>query len=154
IEAEARASGDIHGNHENAVDDLLRGLGLSILDTDRPPRIPLTGRMLLSFLPNIGRHDERVPYLTPELHHLLLQKARPRIPPVGGVSSKPGFQFAGSEVYRDRIVAASVFTGSPFSSSFSLSHGGHGDWMSGSLDMSDFTRVRNEARKRLERSLK
>jgi signal transduction histidine kinase len=148
IEAEARVSGDIHNDHEDAVDDLLRRLGLSILDANSPPRIPLTGRLLLSFLPNIGHHDERVSHLTPDLHRLLLQKARTRIPLVGGVSSRPGFQFAGNEVYRDRIVAASVFTGSPFSSSF-----GHGT-MSGSLDPGDFARVRSEAKRRLARSLR
>jgi signal transduction histidine kinase len=148
IEAEARASGDVHNDHEAAVDGLLRELGLSILDANRPPRIPLTGRLLLSFLPNIRRRDETDSYLTADLHRLLLQKARTRIPLVGGVSSRPGFQFAGSEVYRDRIVAASVFTGSPFSSSFS-----HGP-MSGSPDLSDFARVRSEAKRGLERSLR
>ncbi|HZF37384.1 MAG TPA: GAF domain-containing protein, partial [Blastocatellia bacterium] len=79
---------------------------------------PLTARLLLSFLPNTGRHDENASYIAPDLHRLLLQKARTRIPLVGGVSSRPGFQFAGNEVYHDEIVAASIFTGSPFSSSF------------------------------------
>jgi signal transduction histidine kinase/GAF domain-containing protein len=118
IEAEVRVSGDVHNDHKDAVDDLLRQLGLSILDTDSHRRMPLTGRLLLSFLPNVGRHDERISYLAPELHRLLLQNAGARIPLVGGVSSRPGFQFAGSEVYHDRIVAARVSTGSPFSSSF------------------------------------
>lgn len=148
IEAEARASGDVHDAQEAAVDGLLRELGLSILDANRPPRIPLTGRLLLSFLPNVSRRDERASSLTLELHRLLLQKARTRIPLVGGVTSGPGFQFAGGEVYRDRIVAASVFTGSPFSSSFS--HGA----MSGSLDASEIARVRGEAKRGLERSMK
>ena len=148
IEAEARVSADVHNDHEAAVDGLLRELGLSILDADRPPRIPLTVRMLLSFLPNVSRRDEKASYLTPELHRLLLQKARIRIQLVGGVSSRPGFQFAGAEVYRDRIVVASVFSGSPFS--LSLSHGP----MSGSPDLSDFARIRSEAKRGLERSLK
>ncbi len=148
IEAEVRVSGDVHNDQEDAVDDLLRQLRLSILDTDRPPRIPLTGHLLLSFLPNVGRHDERDSYLAPDLHRLLLRKARTRIPLVGGVSSRPGFQFAGNEVYRDRIVAASIFTGSPFSSSF-----GHGS-MSGSLAISDFERIRSEAKRGLERSMR
>src|SRR5262245_11234537 len=148
IEAEAHASADVKNDHEAAVDGLLRELGLSILDANRPPRVPLTVRMLLSFLPNVSRRDEKVPYLTPELHRLLLQKARTRIQLVGGVSSRPGFQFAGAEVYRDRIVVASVFSGSPFS--LSLSHGP----MSGSLDPSDFARIRSEAKRGLERSLK
>ncbi len=148
IEAEAHASADVHNDHEAAVDGLLRELGLSILDANSPPRIPLTVRMLLSFLPNVSRRDEKASYLTPELHRLLLQKARMRIQLVGGVSSRPGFQFAGAEVYRDRIVVASVFTGSPFSSS--LSHGS----MSGSPDLSDFARIRSEAKRGLERSLK
>jgi signal transduction histidine kinase len=118
IEAEVCVSRDVHSDQEEAVDDLLRRLGLSILDKDSPRRMPLTGRLLLSFLPNIGRHDEKIPYFGPDLHRLLLQNAYARIPLVGGVSSSPGLQFAGSEVYHDRIVAASVFTGSPFSSSF------------------------------------
>src|SRR5262249_34000879 len=79
---------------------------------------PLIARLLLSFLPNIGRHNEKDSYIAPDLHRLILQKARTRIPLVGGVSSRPGLQFAGSEVHHDEIVAASVFTGSPFSSSF------------------------------------
>jgi hypothetical protein len=58
IEAEARVSADVYNDHEAAVDGLLRELGLSILDADRPPRIPLTVRMLLSFLPNVSRRDE------------------------------------------------------------------------------------------------
>src|SRR5215470_8161293 len=148
IEAEAHASADVHNDHEAAVDGLLRELGLSILDANSPPRIPLTVRMLLSFLPNVSRRDEKDSYLTPELHRLLLQKSRMRIQLVGGVSSRPGFQFAGAEVYRDRIVVASVFSGSPFS--LSLSHGS----MSGSPDLSDFARIRTEAKRGLERSLK
>ncbi len=148
VEAEAHASADVHNDHEAAVDGLLRELGLSILEAHRPPRIPLTVRMLLSFLPNVSRRDEKASYLTPELHRLLLQKARIRIQLVGGVTSRPGFQFAGAEVYRDRIVVASVFTGSPFS--LSLSHGS----MSGSPDLSDFARIRSEAKSGLERSLK
>ncbi len=121
IEAEVRISLNVRNNHEDAVNDLLKQLGLSLLDTDVNARMPLTGRLLLSFLPNIGRHDENISYLAPDLHRLLLQKARTRIPLVGGVSSRPGFQFAGSDVYHDEVVAASIFTGSPFSSSF-----GHG----------------------------
>src|SRR5262247_4871625 len=148
IEAEAHASADVNDDHEAAVDGLLRELGLSILDANRPPRVPLTVRMLLSFLPNVSRRDEKVPYLTPELHRLLLQKARTRIQLVGGVSSRPGFQFAGSEVYRDRIVVASVFSGSPFS--LSLSHGS----LSRTPDLSDFARIRSESKRGLERSLK
>ncbi len=149
ISAEARVSADVHNDHEAAVDGLLRELGLSILDADSsPPYTPLTVRMLLSFLPNVSRRDENASYLTPELHRLLLQKARIRIQLVGGVSSRPGFQFAGAEVYRDRIVVASVFSGSPFS--LSLSHGP----MSGSPDLSDFARIRGEAKRGLERSLK
>src|SRR5262245_6253443 len=64
IEAEAHASADVHNDHEVAVDRLLRELRLSILDADRPPRIPLTVRMILSFLPNVSRGDEKSSYLT------------------------------------------------------------------------------------------
>jgi len=119
VAAETCVSVDVHNDHEDAVNGLLKQLRLSLIDIDSRARLPLTGRLLLSFLPNTGRHDEKVSYLAPDLHRLLLQKARTRIPLVGGVSSRPGFQFAGSEVYHDRIVAASIFTGSPFSSSFS-----------------------------------
>jgi signal transduction histidine kinase len=121
IEAEVRVSVNVRFDHENAVNDLLKQLELSLLDTASNTRMPLTGRLLLSFFPNIGRHDERASYLAPDLHQLLLQKARTRITLVGGVSSKPSFQFAGSEVCHDEMVAASIFTGSPFSTSF-----GHG----------------------------
>src|SRR5262245_9207026 len=121
IEAEVRVSRGLRDNHEEAVKDLLKQLGLGLTDTEINVRNSLIGRLLLGFLPNIGRHDENLSYLAPDLHRLLLQKARTRIPLVGAVSSSPGFQFAGSEVYHDEIVAASIFTGSPFSSSF-----GHG----------------------------
>ncbi len=146
IEAEARASGDVHHNHEAAVDGLLRELGLSILETNRPPRISLTGRLLLSFLPNVHFRDDSASYLTPELHRLLRQKTGARILLVGGVSSRPGFQFAGDEVYHDRIVAASVFSGPPFSSSFS-----HGP---ATEAPGDFERVRSETQGEFQRSLR
>jgi signal transduction histidine kinase len=121
IEAEVHISRNLRDNHEGAVTDLLKQLGLSLIDTEINVRNPLTARLLLSFLPNAGRHDANASYIAPDLHRLLLQKARTRIPLVGGVSSTPGFQFAGSEVCHDEIVAASIFTGSPFSSS--LCHG-------------------------------
>jgi signal transduction histidine kinase len=117
IESKVYVSHNISDNHEGAVADLLNQLGLSI-DAEINVRNPLTARLLLSFLPNIGRHDEKSTYTAPDLHRLLLQKARTRIPLIGGVSSRPGFQFADGEVYRNEIVAASIFTGSPFSSSF------------------------------------
>jgi signal transduction histidine kinase/GAF domain-containing protein len=117
IEAKVRVSRNLRDNHEGAVSDLLEQLGLS-LDAEINARNHLSARFLLSFLPNVGRHDENTSYIAPDLHRMLMQKARTRIPLVGGVSSRPGFQFAGSEVYQDEIVAASVFTGSPFSSSF------------------------------------
>ncbi|HEY7183211.1 MAG TPA: GAF domain-containing protein [Blastocatellia bacterium] len=118
IDAEVHVSRNLRDDHEGAVADLIERLGLSLLDTEINARTPLIARLLLSFLPNIGRHDENDFYIAPDLHRLILQKARTRIPLVGGVSSRPGFQFAGSEVYHDEIVAASIFTGSPFSSSF------------------------------------
>ena len=120
IEADVRATRDLRDNHEEAVTDLLKQLRMGLLDTEINVRNSLSSRLLLAFLPNIGRHDGGASYVAPDLHRLLLQKSRTRIPLVGAVSSRPGFQFAGSEVYRDEIVAASVFTGTPFSSSFGL----------------------------------
>src|SRR5215475_2294621 len=59
IEAEAYASADVHNDHESAVDGLLRELGLSILDTNRPPRIPSPVRNPLPLPPNASRRDDK-----------------------------------------------------------------------------------------------
>lgn len=108
-------------NWEEIADDLLKKLGLSLQEEDSRIQRPLTDRLLLAFFPNIGRHDRELPYLAPELHRRLQQNARFRTPVVGGVSSRPGFQFANDEVYHNELVAARIYTGAPFSSSF-----GHG----------------------------
>jgi signal transduction histidine kinase len=125
IESKVYVSRNISDNHEGAVTDLLNQLGLSS-DAEINVRNPLTARLLLSFLPNIGRHEENSSYIAHDLHRLLLKEARIRIPLVGGVSSRPGFQFAGGDVYRNEIVTASIFTGAPFSSSFCRGLAGSG----------------------------
>ncbi|MGE0130467.1 MAG: GAF domain-containing protein [Blastocatellales bacterium] len=121
IEAEVQASVNIANDQKEAVDNLLRRLRLSLQDAESNLQTPLTDRLLLTFFPNAGRHDGSIPYLAPELHRLLQQNASFRIPAVGGVSSMPGFQFADDEIYHNELVAARIFTGAPFSSSF-----GHG----------------------------
>jgi|GEM_PF-2533306 len=121
VEAEVLVSHDVRHYHEAAIDDLLNRLEPSYLTPESSSRKPLPDRLMLTFFPNIGRHDQRAAYLAPELHRLLREKARTRIPIVGGVSSRPGFQFVGEAVYHDELVAARISTGSPFSSSF-----GHG----------------------------
>src|SRR5262245_21298300 len=70
IHAKICVSGDVQNDHKGAVDNLLRQLESSILDTDSPRGMQLTDCLLLSFLPNVGRHDENTSYLPPDLHSL------------------------------------------------------------------------------------
>src|SRR4029079_17175391 len=78
IESKVYVSRNISDNHEGAVTDLLNQLGLSS-DAEINVRTPLTARLLLSFLPNIGRHEENSSYIAHDLHRLLLKEARIRI---------------------------------------------------------------------------
>ncbi|MEP7341191.1 MAG: FIST N-terminal domain-containing protein, partial [Acidobacteriota bacterium] len=121
VEAQVCASRNLRNDHEHATHALLEDLGLNYPNPQNANQKPLTGRLLMTFFPNIGRHEGSESYLAPRLHQLLLENSRTRIPIVGGASSRPGFQFHDGQVCHDEMVAAKISSGAPFSSSF-----GHG----------------------------
>ena len=121
IEAEAAASENVLTDHKAAALNLLTQLKLDFPDPGGFVQKPLTDRLLLTFFPALGALEYGDPYLAPELHRLLRQHAFTRIPIIGGVAASPGFQFANDDVLDEALVAARIFTGSPYTSSI-----GHG----------------------------
>ncbi|MDX2039614.1 MAG: GAF domain-containing protein [Acidobacteriota bacterium] len=121
IEADVRVTPNVLSQPEAALDNLLNKLNLNLANLESNMQKPLTDRLLLTFFPNLGRHDNSVPYLAPELHGLIREKALSRVSIIGGVSSRPSFQYVADKVYRDELVAAHINTNAPFCSSF-----GHG----------------------------
>lgn len=119
IDARVGCGRDARKNRLKAVKDLLGELGLDQSENIDPN--PLANRLLITFLPGCkeGSHRKHF-YPAPELHRRLYEGMQTRIWMIGGVSSandrgrtKDGWQFAGMEVLRDSVVAASIVTGVP-----------------------------------------
>jgi signal transduction histidine kinase/GAF domain-containing protein len=111
--------------HEEAATRLLDNLELNFAETGTDPN-PQVNRLLFTFFPGFCAPGSGDKYPAPELHRLLRDLVRARVPIVGGVSSandrnRAGLQMAGSKVYTDALVAAKLSTGFPITSSI-----GHG----------------------------
>lgn len=119
IEADVAYGKNARRNRKGAVKHLLNTLRLSKSDNIDPN--PLANRLLLTFLPGCKEGTpKKCFYPAPELHRNLYEGVQARIWMIGGVSSAndmtrrtDGWQFAGREVMRDAVVAASIVTGVP-----------------------------------------
>lgn len=119
IEARVARGKDARRHRRGAIKELLDNLKIDeSLNIDPNP---LANRVILTFLPGCkGDAPKRLFYPAPGLHGRLYKGVQARIWMVGGVSSAndytrktDGWQFAGCEVLRDSIVAASILTGVP-----------------------------------------
>jgi signal transduction histidine kinase len=119
IEARVACGKDARRHRRGAIKELLDNLKIDeSLNIDPNP---LANRVILTFLPGCkGDAPKRLFYPAPGLHGRLYKGVQARIWMVGGVSSAndytrktDGWQFAGREVLRDSVVAASILTGVP-----------------------------------------
>lgn len=125
VRVEVAVSENARNDHEEATARLLGRLGLNFTETGADPN-PKVNRLLFTFFPGFGGPDSSDKYPAPELHRLLRDKVRARVPIVGGVSStndrnRAGLQLAGANAYTDALVAARLSAGFPITSSI-----GHG----------------------------
>lgn len=130
MEVSVAVSTKVQSDARAAVAEVLDELELNFTGSGTDPN-PLVNRLLLTFFPGFSRTEGDYP--APELHRLMREAVRARVPIVGGtVSSGPcrlpegtqrpaALQFAGDSVYTDALAAARLMTAFPFTSSI-----GHG----------------------------
>jgi signal transduction histidine kinase len=119
IEANVAYGANARQNPKGAITDLLSDLELDPSRQIDPN--PLANRLILTFLPGCSQDASNEGfYPAPELHSRLYEGVQARITLIGGVSSAndpsrktDGLQFAGQQVLRDSVVAASIVTGVP-----------------------------------------
>lgn len=131
MDAEVAVSTQVRTDAQASVAEVLDALKLNFTGSGTDPN-PLVNRLLLTFFPSFDQ-TESENYPAPELHRLMREAVRARVPIAGGtVSSGPcqlpegarrsaALLFAGDTVYTDALAAARVVTAFPFTSSI-----GHG----------------------------
>lgn len=132
MEASVAVSTKVRTDPRATVTEVLDELKLNFTGTGADPN-PLVNRLLLTFFPGFAKTEGQGYYPAPELHRLMREAVRARVPIVGGtVSSGPcqppegarraaALQFANDRVCTDALVAARIITAFPFTSSI-----GHG----------------------------